>query len=1084
MRERRFIPAEEDGLEEEAERLLQEEDSPEVMDDLERWSNPSAARERKQPAARPERRPAVRPGMRETERPAVRAAEKPAARETKPAAREAEEAADRPEETPAVRERENPAADRSAVTEENSPAPEESLAVAAEEVPHHRRRRTERFAEEERMAAEPPRPAEIRGTSETAREVANRYAQRQPDSMGDTMRIPVRSSGRPGAARPASGRGREQVGYASGRMGMSAGDRARMSEAGRARLAEEMQERGTSARNPREAIHVTPQWDDGRDPGYGGRPAVPAKRNAQAPRKSRKGLTVAVVALLAVGALLAGLLLLPEEGPLGSVRRLLNPVREEPHEVLAFSENGQETREDGTDVLFYVQTERGVSDVRLLDAEGNILTTSRSTSWGETPVWDLIWHTDAEFSGVIRLQILAGENWMDTDRSLEVRVLPRVTTEPELPEVVATETPAPTPEPTPTPAPTAAPEVPEDEEDGDAEREGTGEDAPAAAYEEEPAQAEEPAAPGNDGAEEAALTAEAAEEEPAWFPEDAEGMAEPAEEAPAEDAPAAEPAAAEPVAGGETADGGTPEETPRPLLTVSAAESADPKLISASVIYNGTKKVAEYARSDKEKIHMPTLGEYTKQKIGVLTFRSDAFRQNAAVGTVTGTDSLAVSWKAEAGSVRGSGQTYYGIGWVGQPAIVKWSKEVREQSDLYTSKQEKSGLKEVIVAGLDGRIYFLDLADGTATRNSIKLGYPMKAAPSVHPGGAPYLTVGQFARKMASKTGTIGLRQYNLYLMKELSLIDGLDAKRNRPYNKVGSFETSALIDRTTGTLVTAGTNGMLYVINLNAEFDYNSGTYNQSPATVLMKSKAKGEKDTATAVEASVAMYDRYVYYADMGGYLRCVDTNTMTTAWAVALGDAVESTPALDWHGEDGLDLYTATLLSSRKKGDAEVKCFDALTGEERWSAAFGVKKDTKGKTVSGFRASPVVGQNGLADYVYYAVNNLSDEGRESLGLGEGTAALVALRKEDGSVAWAHELTGLAYSSPVAVYDEAGNGAVIQCAGDGTVRMLDGLTGEEKAFLQIDGAIEASPAVYDGMMVVGTTEKNKNNIYGIRIE
>ena len=36
----------------------------------------------------------------------------------------------------------------------------------------------------------------------------------------------------------------------------------------------------------------------------------------------------------------------------------------------------------------------------------------------------------------------------------------------------------------------------------------------------------------------------------------------------------------------------------------------------------------------------------------------------------------------------------------------------------------------------------------------------------------------------------------------------------------------------------------------------------------------------------------------------------------------------------------------------------------------------------------------------------------------------------------------------------------------------------------LEIDGTIEASPAVYDGMMVIGTTEKNKNNIYGIRIE
>ena len=70
------------------------------------------------------------------------------------------------------------------------------------------------------------------------------------------------------------------------------------------------------------------------------------------------------------------------------------------------------------------------------------------------------------------------------------------------------------------------------------------------------------------------------------------------------------------------------------------------------------------------------------------------------------------------------------------------------------------------------------------------------------------------------------------------------------------------------------------------------------------------------------------------------------------------------------------------------------------------------------------------------------------------------------------------------MAVYDESGNGAVIQCAGDGSIVMLDGRTGAELASLQLDGAIEASPAVYDGMLVIGTTEKGKNNIYGIQIQ
>ena len=521
-------------------------------------------------------------------------------------------------------------------------------------------------------------------------------------------------------------------------------------------------------------------------------------------------------------------------------------------------------------------------------------------------------------------------------------------------------------------------------------------------------------------------------------------------------------------------------------MTVTAAESADPALIATTQIYNGNKKVKEYARSAADQIQMPTLGEYTRTKMGILTFRSDAFRQNAATGTVEGMNELELAWTAEAGSAKGSsGTMYYGVGWVGQPAIVKWSKEVREQSEMYDAKKEKTGLREVIVAGQDGRIYFLDLSDGTATRNSIKLGYPMKGSPSISPSGAPYMTVGQFARKMARGTGTIGLRQYNLYKMKEMTLIDGLDAKNNRPFNNIGSFETSALIDRRTSTLVTAGTNGLLYIIKLNPEFDYAAGVYQQSPTQVVLRTRAKGEKDASTAVEASVAMYDRYVYYADMGGYLRCVDTNSMAVAWAVALGDSVESTPALDWHGTDGLDLYTATELSLRKKGEAEIKCFDALSGEERWSTGIGVQKDKKGKTIAGFRASPVIGQNGLSEYIYYTVNNLNDAGREILNLGgDVDNAVIALRKEDGRIVWSFGLSGRGYSPPVAVYDEKGNGAIIQCAGDGSIVMLDGINGKEKANYQIDGTIEASPAVYNNILVIATTEKNKNNIYGIRIQ
>ena len=1002
-----------------------------------------------------------------------------------------------------------------------------------------RRRRSEKYEEEARDAERPePRGFVSGGESETAREVARRFRMEEAEN---TTRMPTAREGldaggghpeeqirfaRGGERRDAADRygredayagrnqvrggssraamngswspvrdSREHVGYAPGRMGISPADRGRMSEESRARLAD--------PRYVRQTLPPEPEKPRG-----------------------RKALTALVVFLLLIGAALIGLLMIPEdaEGPLGKARAavagLLKRDRTEEPTVTGFLVSSQENALAPAEISFSIATRGGAEDVRMVDGEGSVLPTVRTVAQSENgTLWNLTWRAETAFRGEVRLQLLTGDAWQDTDRTVALEILDPPAESPapentEIPVVFTTEEGG-EPETAGNAGTDGETEITEDvelPEDGGPEQAGEDPDeipegepdeiseeedgqeltAEAGDPEKETEQTENVGEPED----EAELTAEAGEPE-----DEAELTAEAAEP---EDAQEQSAEAGEPEDGAElTAQAGAEADVPdpaedggetkqaaaseRPKLTVNAGKEADPSLISTVQIFNGTKKVREYARADREKVQMPTAGEYTRKQTGIFTYRGDAFRQNAAVGTVKGADSLEVIWTAEAGSVKGAGgTTYYGVGWTGQPAIVKWGKQVRESSDMYESKKEKSGLREVIVGGLDGYIYFLDLVDGAKTRNSIRLGYPMKGSPSVAPGGAPYMNVGQFARKMARGQGTIGLRQYNLYNNKELPLIDGLDAKNNRALNKIGSFETSALISRVSNVMVTAGTNGLLYVVNLNPDFDFVAGIYQQSPTFVMLRSKAKNETDAQTAVEASVAMYDHYVYYADMGGYLRCVDTNSMTVCWARALGDAVESTPALDWHGEKGLDLYCATELSIRKSGDAEIHCVDALTGEDRWSLGISVRKDKKNKNaVCGFRASPVIGQKGLSEYVYYTVNRLSDTGREQLGLGGGEdAAVIALRKSDGGVAWVYGLSGSGYSSPVAVYDAEGRGSIIQCAGDGSITLLDGLSGQEKNVLKIDGTIEASPAVYNSIMVIATTERNKNNIYGIRIQ
>jgi len=177
---------------------------------------------------------------------------------------------------------------------------------------------------------------------------------------------------------------------------------------------------------------------------------------------------------------------------------------------------------------------------------------------------------------------------------------------------------------------------------------------------------------------------------------------------------------------------------------------------------------------------------------------------------------------------------------------------------------------------------------------------------------------------------------------------------------------------------------------------------------------------------------------------------------------------------------------MYANRKKGKGEIQIrrYDALSGKEAWCTDIGVYKGKKDKADVGAKASPVIGQGRLKDLVFFTVTGLSEEGREQLNLsGEEKSALIALNKNTGKVDWAVGMESRTESSPVAVYDDAGNGWIIQCAQDGNIFMVDGLTGRETASLKLEAEIIASPAVYNDTMVIGTTGKGTSFIYGIEI-
>ena len=799
-------------------------------------------------------------------------------------------------------------------------------------------------------------------------------------------------------------------------------------------------------------------------------------------RRWPKVLSALLVLVIAVFA--ASYFLIPQDagGILGQARKTADTVVNGGLNLVGLGKKAPpthikfETAEDevyaGVKTVFTFTADGPLEGVRVLNGAGVPLTGSAlPVDQPDNKVWTFSSVMGEPVSSTLTAGIMYDDTWYHTDKSLFLTVVqpspvptpeptpeptPAPTPEPTLealmepspaPLAVIQETPAPTPVPvqlllpvfTPMPQAEEAPEIefPEEEipEDMLVSEDFT------ALYPEDTAQ-NTPEPQEND----LAAIAEATTEAPI------------AEERPTQ-APAAEVIPAAP---------------PQPLLTAQAADSAAPSALGmVDDAYQGGRKLSDYTRA--EPLNVPGGDAYTVYDGGVFTFRGDAMRQNAAFGTAPlGLKQMTVQWQTELGSLRTSDSgTLYGLGWSGQPAIVKWAVEVRDMMNLSEDKKAVKALKEVIAAGQDGKVYFFDLNDGVATREPIDVGFPLKGSVAVDTQGRPIIAFGQGISKLPGETGAIGYYLYNLIDQTRLYFINGRQSDDQRQYSTNGAFDGTALFDHRSDSMVVAGENGLFYTVKLNTVFDFlDKKTITVDPETIYLRSKAGRQNDNTVSIESSVAMYGPYAYVADKQCILRCIDTTSMKTLWAFDTGDNTDATISLELEG-DRLALYTGTTVFTRlrRDGNAVIRRVDALTGEEVWQQAVAAKStnDERG----GVKASPVVGKNSAGHLVYFTVNETPDGG-----------TILALDKATGAVAWQMPIRSGAVSSPVAVYDEAGQAVIIQAGNDGMLYMMDALTGQVYSTLDLGGPVEGSPAVYNDMLVIATSGRNNHNLYGIRIE
>ena len=222
-----------------------------------------------------------------------------------------------------------------------------------------------------------------------------------------------------------------------------------------------------------------------------------------------------------------------------------------------------------------------------------------------------------------------------------------------------------------------------------------------------------------------------------------------------------------------------------------------------------------------------------------------------------------------------------------------------------TAKKEKDDLVEVIYACMDGYVYFLDLETGEATRDPLYLGFTFKGAGALDPRGYPIMYVGA---GYDSNEGTARVFVVNLLdcsVMYTFGNNDEFSLRGNLSY-----FDSSALVDAATDTLIYPGENGILYLIKLNTSYAPEAGTLSINPDHIV-KWRYYGTRTSVGSywlgMEDSAAIYDGYLFIADNGGNLMCLDLNTLQLVWVQDILDDSNSTPVLSV--EDG----TFTCMSA---------------------------------------------------------------------------------------------------------------------------------------------------------------------------
>ena len=421
---------------------------------------------------------------------------------------------------------------------------------------------------------------------------------------------------------------------------------------------------------------------------------------------------------------------------------------------------------------------------------------------------------------------------------------------------------------------------------------------------------------------------------------------------------------------------------------------------------------------------------------GILTFRGNPSRSYYGVGPVpTKAPQVLDTFPPDepmcmSSSNLGETKVWCGMGWTGQPLVF-----------------DKDGRRWVVFGGYDGHVHFMDGVTGERILPDVPTGDLIKGTGTIDPDGNPLVYIG-------SRDNLFRIIAFDRPGQAEvLWTLDANDPSYATMWNDDWDSSPAVIGDY----VIIGGENSRWYVVKINRGVDAN-GLVTVDPQVVftapawddqLLADLAGYEQKTS--VESSMTVVGDTVYFVTSGGLLQGWDVSGVEDGrepervFRFWTGDDADATVVADDEGY----LYVASEYENGTARSQEVGQLVKIDPSKPNDPVVWSVQDT-GVRPGGIWGTPAV----MDDTVYVGTNG----GR-----------LLGVHRDSGKIRWEKTLPPPVWGSPVVVDDVL---LIGDCNGDFHAYDVSNskIDPPELWSVNLEGCIEATPAVWDGRIYVGS--------------